>query len=54
MWELREKMEFVYVGKSENFESLVNEKTEREAIVSSMGMEADGKCVCVQRRIYGK
>ena len=30
-----------------HFEHLMNEKTEREAIVLSMGMEAGGKCMNV-------
>ena len=31
------------------FKCLMNEKIEREAIVSSMGVEAGGKCECAGR-----
>ena len=47
------KEEVKEVWKS-HLECLMNEKTEREAIVSSMGVEADGKQVCVQKGIYRK
>ena len=32
----------------------MNEKIDNETIVTSKGMEADGKCVCVQKGIYRK
>ena len=43
----------VRVWKS-HFECLMNEKTEREAIVLRKGVEAGGKRVCVTKRIYRK
>ena len=43
----------VYVSGKEavwkgHFEHLMNDKTEREAIVSSMDVEAGGKCECAE------